>query len=147
MEEVPDDVYMRMYSTLKRVEKDFMDPYAMEREVIVFWGKPGTGKSRKAWEEAGINAYPKIPTSIYWDGYQGHEHVVIDEFRGRIGIEHILRWFDRYPVIIECKFGAVVFKAKKIWVTSNIDPRNWYTDLDADTLGALMRRLRITHFN
>lgn len=122
-----------------------MKPSAMEREVIVYWGPSGVGKSRKAWEEAGLEAYPKDPNSKYWDGYQGQENVVMDEFRGKIDISHLLRWFDRYPVCVEQKFGACVFKARKIWVTSNLDPREWFPDLDEETKAALLRRLKIIH--
>jgi hypothetical protein len=36
--------------------------------------------------------------------------------------------------------------ARRIWITSNLDPQDWYPDLDPDTKAALMRRLTITHF-
>lgn len=147
VEEIPADIRIRNYSALRRIEKDFLQPVAVVREVFVFWGAPGTGKSRRAWEEAGLDAYPKDPCTKFWDGYQGGENVVIDEFRGEINISHVLRWFDRYPVNVECKFGAVTLRAKKIWITSNVDPREWYPGVNQDTLGALLRRLTITHFN
>jgi len=137
---------LQHYRTIKQIEKDHLRPIATEREVYVFWGAPGTGKSRRAWEEASLTAYPKDPCTKFWDGYQQHENVVIDEFRGEINISHILRWFDRYPVIVECKFGAVTFVAKRIWITSNMDPREWYPTLNEDTKNALLRRLTITHF-
>jgi hypothetical protein len=121
---------------------------AQEKEVYVFWGRTGTGKSKRAWEEATLSAYPKGPTSIWWCGYQGQEHVVIDEFRGQIGISHVLRWFDRYPVSVETKGSSVVLQAKKIWITSNISPDNWYPDLDEETKNALRRRFnQVIHFN
>jgi len=134
------------YKTLRNIEKDFLKPIAIERSVNVYWGITGTGKSRRAWDEAGLDAFPKDPRTKFWDGYQGHEHVVIDEFRGDIDIAHMLRWLDRYPVIIEIKCGATVFKAKKIWITSNKDPREWYPNADASTQKALLRRLNITYF-
>lgn len=92
-------------------------------------------------------AYPKDPRTKFWDGYSGQKHVVIDEFRGDISISHILRWLDRYPVIVEVKGSSTCLVATNIWITSNLDPRLWYSDLDKDTLQALMRRLRITHFD
>lgn len=144
---IPADIRVRSYKVLKQIEKDHLKPIAMEREVIVYWGEAGTGKSRKAWEEATFDAYPKDPCTKYWDGYEGHPNVVIDEFRGDINISHILRWFDRYPVNVECKFGAVTLRASKIWITSNVDPREWYPDLNNATKDALLRRLKITHFN
>lgn len=66
---------------------------------------------------------------------------------GCIDIAHLLRWLDRYPVIVEVKGGSQVLKAECIWITSNLDPRSWYPDLDQETLAALLRRLNITHFN
>lgn len=138
--EISPDVRIRCYSTLRRIERDFMAPRTFEREVRVFWGRTGTGKSRRAWDEASFDAYPKDPNTKFWDGYQGQEHVVIDEFRGLINISNLLRWFDRYPVCVEVKGGAVVFKATKVWITSNIPPQQWYPDLDPATMDALMRR-------
>lgn len=146
LDEVPADLRVAHYRTLKQIEKDFLQPLAVERQVFVFWGAPGTGKSRRAWEEAGLDAYPKDPCTKYWDGYQGGSNVVIDEFRGEINISHVLRWFDRYPVNVECKFGAVTLRATRIWITSNVDPREWYPGVNADTTAALLRRLTITHF-
>lgn len=144
--EIPADIRVSNYRTLKQIEKDYLMPTAQEKTVYVFWGRTGTGKSKRAWEEATYNAYPKDPNTKFWDGYQGQENVVIDEFRGKIDISHMLRWLDRYPVIVECKFGAVSFAAKKIWITSNKNPRDWYPELDAETVDALIRRMEITEF-
>ena len=59
------------------------------------------------------SSIPKDPRTKFWDGYRNQENVVIDEFRGAIDIAHILRWFDRYPVIVEVKGSSVVLSAKK----------------------------------
>jgi len=144
---VPADIRVTRYNSLKMIAKDHMIPIPMEREVFVFWGASGTGKSRRAWLEAGWDAFPKDPCTKFWDGYQGHSHVVMDEFRGAISLEHFLRWCDRYPVIIEQKHGGCTFNATKIWITSNVDPRDWYPDINNDSREALLRRLNITHFN
>lgn len=146
LDTIPSDIYVRCYNQLRRIQGDHLAPCAVVREVYVFWGTTGTGKSRRAWDEAGLDAYPKDPRSKFWDGYGGHENVVIDEFRGGIDISHLLRWLDRYPVLVEVKGSTVVFKARKIWITSNIHPRDWYPDLDAETKNALERRLTITQF-
>lgn len=119
---------------------------SVEREVFVFWGRTGTGKSQRAWNEAGVQAYSKDPRSKWFCGYRGQVHVVMDEFRGAIDISHLLRWTDRYPLSVETKGSSRPFLGSKIWITSNLDPRSWYPDLDSDTLDALLRRLNITHF-
>jgi len=146
LESIPADVYVRCYQQLRRIESDHLQPAAVEREITCYWGATGTGKSRRAWDEAGFNAYPKDPRSKFWDGYRNHENVVIDEFRGGIDISHMLRWLDRYPCIVEIKGSSTVLAAKKIWITSNLDPRKWYPDLDPETQKALVRRMSITEF-
>lgn len=143
---IPADVRIQCYRTLRTIRSDYAVPEAMVRRCIVFCGRTGTGKSRRAWEEASLSAYPKDPRSKFWDGYRDQEHVVIDEFRGSIDISHMLRWLDRYPCLVEIKGSSTVLVARTIWITSNIHPRFWYPDLDLATTDALMRRLEITEF-
>jgi len=145
-DDIPSDIYVRCVHQIRTIAKDHLRAPAMLRTCTVYWGTTGTGKSRRAWEEATMEAFPKNPNTKFWDGYRGDEHVVIDEFRGRINISYLLQWLDRYPVIVEIKGSATVLRAKHIWITSNLDPRLWYPDEDQDTVDALMRRLTITHF-
>lgn len=141
------DIRVRYYSSIKRIQQDYLRPIGFEKTVSVFWGSTGVGKSRLAWEQAGLDAYPKDPLSKFWDGYRGQKNVVVDEFRGVVNISHLLRWLDRYPVIVEVKGSSTVLCAEKIWITSNIHPREWYPDLDQATMEALLRRLTIIHFD
>jgi len=143
---IPAAIRVQNYRTIRAIETDFAQPIGMERTCHVFWGPTGTGKSRTAWERAGMDAYPKDPRTKFWCGYRNQTTVIIDEFRGGIDIAHMLRWLDRYPVIVEIKGGGVVLCAKTIYITSNLDPRLWYPDLDQDTKDALLRRLNITYF-
>lgn len=145
LDDIPASVFCQHYRTLRTISADYAQPIAVERRVVVYWGPTGTGKSRRAWSEAGMDSYPKDPNSKFWDGYRGHEHVIIDEFRGRIDVSHMLRWLDRYPVLVEIKGSATVLTASRIWITSNLDPRTWYPDLDQETVDALLRRLEIVH--
>lgn len=151
-ESIPGNVRVQNYSSLRRIRADYAQPEPMERTCYVFWGPTGVGKSRRAWDEAGWNAYPKMPSTKFWDGYTNQENgiiyllVVIDEFRGEVGIGHLLRWFDRYPVLVEIKGSAVVLNARRIWITSNLSPSSWYPDVDKSTSDALMRRLQVTEF-
>lgn len=146
-ESIPGDVAVRYWGNICRISAHYATPVGMERTCNVYWGPSGVGKSRRAWGEAGMEAYPKDPRNKWWCGYRGQPNVVIDEFRGDIGISHLLRWLDRYPVSVEAKGGSVPLAAKSIWITSNLDPRSWYPDLDEDTKTALLRRMNITHFH
>lgn len=147
LSEISKDVLVPHYNAIKRIRQDHLQPVAIERVVHVFWGRTGTGKSRKAWGEAGMDAYPKDPRTKFWDGYNGQRKVVIDEFRGSIDISHMLRWLDRYPVIVEVKGSSTCLVADEIWITSNLDPNLWYPELDSETRSALLRRLQIVYFD
>lgn len=145
---IPGDVLVRNYGNLKKIRVDSLVPEPGEKEVYVYWGRTGAGKSKRAWEEATFDAFPKDPNTKFWDGYNGQTSIVIDEFRGAISISHLLRWLDRYPVIVEIKGSSCVFKATKIWITSNLSPDQWYPDLDQETKAALRRRFtQVIHFN
>lgn len=146
LDSIPANVRVVNYRTLRSIAADHDVPMALERSCYVFWGKTGTGKSRRAWDEAGLDAYCKDPRTKFWCGYQGQSNVVIDEFRGGIDISHLLRWLDRYPVRVEIKGSSRPLVATKIWITSNLEPKWWYPDVDPETLAALLRRLNITEF-
>ena len=143
---IPADIRVNSYRTLRSISADYSKPTAMERSCHVYVGPTGTGKSRKAWGDAGMDAYCKDPNSKFWCGYCGQRSVVIDEFRGRIDVSHLLRWLDRYPVNVEIKGSSVPLCAESLWITTNLEVEEWYPDLDAATLNALKRRLKVTHF-
>lgn len=146
LDEVPSDIFIRYYRTLVNIAADYEQVAGYEKSVFVYYGSTGTGKSRRAWSEAGVSAYSKDPRTKFWCGYRGDEHVVVDEFRGGIDVSHMLRWLDRYPVRVEIKGSSRPLKAKKIWITSNLHPRDWYPEIDEETKNALLRRLQITYF-
>lgn len=37
--------------------------------------------------------------------------------------------------------------ATSFWITSNLAPKDWYPELDAESLAALLRRLTVTHYS
>jgi len=144
---IPASIRVVSYRTLRTIASDHDKPVGIERTCHVFWGSTGTGKSRRAWDEAGMGAYSKDPRSKFWCGYQGESNIVIDEFRGGIDIAHILRWLDRYPVRVEIKGSSRPLNGAIFWITSNLNPLDWYPDADLATKEALLRRLTITEFN
>lgn len=81
---IPPSIRVVSYRSIRAIGSDFAKPTAIIREVFVFWGASQTGKSRRAWNEAGLGAYSKCPRSKFWDGYQDEEAVVVDEFRGNV---------------------------------------------------------------
>lgn len=72
--------------------------------------------------------------------------MLIDEFRGEIGISHLLKWCDKYKCGVETKGAGRPLCATNIIITSNLHPKDWWKDLDETTLAAFLRRVTITHF-
>ncbi len=110
--------------------------------LIVYWGPPGTGKSSHALELGSDSQYwlppPDKNGSVWWDGYDGQETVVIDEFYGWIRRDILQRVVDRYPYYVQTKGGSTPFVAKTIIITSNKPPEMWYQKVG---LGGMVRRL------
>lgn len=147
IESIPPTIRVQSYRTIRAIASDFAQPLGLERECVVYWGRTGTGKSRKAWNDAGLEAFPKDPRSKFWCGYRGQKHVIIDEFRGGIDVGHLLRWLDRYPVNVEIKGSSTALFAQKFWICSNLSPEEWYPELDEESRLALRRRFKaVVHF-
>lgn len=147
LSEIEDQIFVTHYCTLKRIAADHQEPLDMERTCTIFWGPTGTGKSRKSRElakEIGT-VFNKIPSTKWWCGYKGQPCVVIDEFTGEVGITHFLRWFDRYGVSVEVKGGSVPLQATHFWITSNVDPRDWWKEATEMQKEAFKRRVNIVY--
>lgn len=109
----------------------------------VIWGAPGLGKTRKALELAGPDAYwlPRPAGQTAWfDNYIGQETIVIDEFYGWLPLDLLCRLLDRYPMQVETKGGSTMMLARKVIITSNVPPAQWYK-FPPERLNALFRRL------
>lgn len=141
LDALPEDIFIRYYSTAKAIAKDYMAKPLMLEGVCGTWisGEPGTGKSY-----AVVTTYPDRyikPLNKWWDGYQGEEVVHLDELDPSHApwiAAFLKKWADRYPFDAEIKGGALQLRPKKIIVTSNytIDEMRW----DPITTTAIKRR-------
>lgn len=109
-------------------------------EVWIFWGPAGTGKSRHAFE-TWPDAYVKMTTDKWWDGYEGQDTVIFDDFKGSsMRLHDFQRVIDRYPMRVEMKGGSITLSATRYVFTSNRHPSEWYS-AEADPHGTVMRRV------
>ncbi|AYP28913.1 MAG: putative viral replication protein [Circoviridae sp.] len=106
------------YRMLKTPKRDW------SVETIVIQGATGVGKSRMCMDDF-PSAYWK-QRSQWWDGYSGEETIIIDEFYGWLPFDTLLRLCDRYPLLLEVKGGQVQCLAKRVIITTNALPHNWY---------------------
>lgn len=117
--------------------------------VTVYYGRTGTGKSRKAREDLSLlgDRWVWTPARGQWfDGYVGQENVIFDEFRGQLPLGMLLTLLDRYDCPVQYKGGTVEFNTLNIIITSPCHPRFWYEKLEhEDTWEQLKRRLTFIH--
>ncbi|AXQ66357.1 MAG: putative viral replication protein [Cressdnaviricota sp.] len=93
--------------------------------IIWITGESGSGKSRHA-HEHWPDAYYKSPGK-WWDGYQGEDVVVFDDFRSDwCTYGTLLRWADRYPCLIETKGGTAPLLCKQIIITTCKTPQETF---------------------
>lgn len=146
--EIPTDIYVRNMSAWQRIYlQEGLKPDVLEGDLEHEWwyGEPGTGKTRKVWEDY-PSCYIKDPKERWWDGYQGEEVVVIDDFdKFQLSMGgDMKRWLDRYPYQAPFKGGYQMIRPKKIIVTSNYHPDQIWDD--EITRKAIGRRVKIVRF-
>lgn len=96
-------------------------------KITWYWGLTGTGKSQRAHLEYETkDYYRKSSTTEKWfDGYDGHEFVIFDDFlfpETKKEYNYWLDVFDRYSCVVQTKGGIRQFLAKEIIVTSSVCP-------------------------
>ena len=122
---------LRKHSTEKRTWKP---------EVKWYWGESGSGKTRTAFEEC-PNAWISGRSLKWWDGYEGHPDVIIDDFReDHCSYVELLRILDRYPYRVETKGSSQELLAKKIIITSIYSPQMTFSSL-REPVSQLLRRI------
>lgn len=113
-------------------------------EVFVRWGLPGTGKTRFVFDNHCHDQIWTWPGGPWFDGYDGHEVALFDDFDGSCGINFrtLLRILDRYRIDVPVKGAHVPWRPKTIFITSNRPPVEWYPYSLAD-YPALERRFTL----
>lgn len=148
--EMIDGPYSKMYARYRgfagEVNNQFNKGEILQGELQNewYWGPPGTGKTKKAWDE-NPRLYVKS-INKWWDGYNKEDVVLIDDWDPNIkGMEQKLKtWSDRYPFMAEIKGGSMRIRPKKIIITSNYSPDDCFSN--QEDRDAIRRRFRVTHF-
>lgn len=113
-----------------------------KKTVIWIYGPTGTGKSRSVWESE-EDLFVMEPMCEWFDGYDAQEAALLDDFRGTIQLNVLLRLLDGYDMIVKIKGGFVKWNPKRIYITSCKRPEELYINaVDKDEkIEQLLRRI------
>jgi hypothetical protein len=110
--------------TLKKAEEILKAPHGKpigwDRPAENLWicGPPRIGKSYWAHNGWSHPFYLKNQNK-WWDGYQGEETVIIDDFRTPLLAGKLINWAGEYEQYGETKGGHVPLQHKRVIITSN----------------------------
>lgn len=135
--------YLRYERVICKVIAQYQTPRTWETNVIVLWGKTGTGKTRSVWDYHSLNDIYVHTGTEWFNGYSGQPIVLFDDFNGsEFKLAYFLRLLDRYPMQVQIKGGYVNWVPKTIYITSNKNPTEWYSNCHEEQRQALFRRLK-----
>lgn len=113
--------------------------------IIWNWGASGCGKTYDC-----ISKYPdafRPTTSRWWQGYDGQEVVLFDDFRANwCEFDRLLVFMDRYPFTVEIKGGSRQVQFHTLYITSPFHPRDMFHN-NEDINQILRRCTEIQHFS
>jgi len=133
--------YVRYHRGLQAYRTVTSEPRSEATTAVSIVGPTGIGKTSQVFNEY-PDAYWKTQDE-WWDGYDGQDVVVLDEFYGWLPLSFMLRLIDRTPLRVATKGGFVNFSATKLIILSNKHLEDWYPGLSGDVrLPALKRRVQ-----
>lgn len=114
-----------------------------DRKVHWYYGPPGSGKSRKAFEFEDIWCY--AGGSEFFDGYSGQKTAIFDDLRPKdLKISTLLRILDKRVIPINVKGSVTIWNPSDIIITSPFSLTHFFSDSCAEDIRQLQRRVDIT---
>jgi len=118
-------------------------PRDFATEVVIYWGRTGTGKTRRVVEDEEDLWIAPDNQLMWFDGYSGQKAVLFDDFvsckAAKFGF--LLQITDRYPLQVPVKGGFVNWRPERIYFTSNLSPEDWYVGATTEQKEAFRRRV------
>lgn len=131
-EELPQALrFPQAFKTLRQEIDQLEAPQFRDNMVVeVFYGRTRTGKTRDAvLQNPGAFILDKA-NSIWFDGYDRNQCLIIDDFDGWLPFRVLLRILDGNKFRSEIKRGFTWAFWTKVVITSNVHPDLWYPGQD-----------------
>lgn len=137
--------YPKFEYTCKEIYGKPRDP-DIHTHITCIYGPPGAGKSRKARDMFKHSEvyFKNIGTQHWWSGYNGQEHIIIDEF-DKIPVGErtaYLEILDRMEVKVAGKGEPhVQFIGTKFILLGNLPVKDWWLDSGPKIYEGVQRRI------
>jgi len=116
-------------------------------EVYYIWGRTGVGKTSSVMDKYGDeNVYRVTNYKNPFDGYDGEDVIVFDEFREQIHFSDLLNYTDIYPVKLPSRYNDKQACYTKVYIISNKPLEEQYKEIqmeEPESWKALIRRLTL----
>lgn len=148
---------VRVMQTLQVTQSSF------DTKVFIHFGVPGSGKTFNArtgiYDENNeltshmspeqailhtyeVTMYQSDSGTPWFDGYRRQKRIVINEFgRGKFKYADLLTLCDNYPGQFQAKGTSVQRHWDEVHITSNADPREWYSSWSVIDAHPFLRRI------
>lgn len=142
------DMYHQYGRTLHKIE-DLVARKTWRTEMTIglwLWGPTATGKSHHAFEGYSEEThYLYEEDKGWWDAYENQEIVIMNDFRGDIAFNTLLKIVDKWPHKVSRRGREQAqFTSKKVIITSSLPPHKIYKNRFAeDDMKQLYRRFVI----
>jgi len=140
-------MYHQYGRTLERVENNYIRTQKRTWMTTCQWlyGPTGVGKSHVAYTHY-TDHYDYPYDGDWMDGYRNQPVLILNDFRGQIKYDTLLRWIDKWPAACRQRNKEPrPFLFKHIVITSCKTPQEVYHNRDSeDSIEQLLRRVEIT---
>lgn len=141
-------LYHQYGRTMEKLEDIYLGKRKRTEMTQGIWiyGETGLGKSHEARDMIGDRSSYDVPDDKgWWDGYTGQDVVILDDFRGEIPFNQLLKMIDKWPFSVPRRNRRPMpFTSKEVIITSSMHPLQVF-EKNNDNLEQLYRRVRIIH--
>ena len=124
-------------------------------ETVYLWGASGVGKTRSIYMQFPVNEIFRMTSyrknQVLFDGYNGEDVLVFEEFHSSVSIGEMLNYLDIYPLRLLARYSDKIALYSKVFITSNIPLEQQYVDVQRrspEVWTAFLRRIqKVIRFN
>jgi hypothetical protein len=137
---------IRYISHLEKVRQMWLEEQHSEDfrvlTVTYIHGATETGKTRYVMEREGYTAVYRVTGyKNPFDGYEGQETILFEEFSSSLKIQTMLTLLEGYPMKLECRYADKQALYDTVYLISNLPLKQQYVNEPEEVRNAFLRRI------